>query len=100
MAINALDPNVRFAKRRVRLSLLYKNYEYVAEQTVGGNVRGIDILAAAAESWAENLDGDEELVFKNLDGDELVMTVGDTEPKEFLKMIVSAEIVDVTPEDD
>lgn len=98
MAINALDPNVRFAKRRVRLSLLYQNYKYVAEQLIRWNTRGIKVLAAAAESWAGDLEDGVELIFKNPGGDEILMVVGEIDREDLLKMIVSVEIVEVTTE--
>lgn len=96
------DPNVRWAKRTVRVTLRQWDYELVVEKVIGGNCNGLDVISEAVDQVITDLcpDGDDwSFVMKNQAGDCLEVSAADgTEPHELEDSVVGAEIVAVVPD--
>ncbi len=95
------DPNVRFAKRTVRITLRHWDHELVVEKVIGGNCNGLAVIREAVEQVITDLCGDDEewsFVMKNPAGGELVVESSGTDPDEIEDWVVGAEIVAVVPE--
>lgn len=101
------DPNMvmcgRIAKQVVRLTFGLWDYRAEMTETVGGNCTGFTVVEAAIKNVYEKLLGDHEYASITLtkpDGDTLFCDEDVTTGYEWLKaMLVSAEIVSITPDE-
>lgn len=101
------DPNMvtsgRKAKQVVRMTFGQWEYRATFEKTVGGNGRGLSVIDCAVGQVSDDLYSDEReygsITMLNANGDELICDDDDDMGEDWLKnMLISAEIVSITPD--
>lgn len=103
--INEYNPNIRWGKQRVEVTLMQWGYSKKFTVDIGGNCTGFDVLESAAGRIYDALPkkdyGEDEVAFVVLDrpdGDTLECTDDESRDEDWLKdMIVSLQIVGYTP---
>lgn len=101
--ITELDPNIRWAKKTLRMTFMQWGYKVTHDASVGGNCSAMSNLDAALSNLYDKLPPDSwgvpYLVLEDSNGDSLQNGDDERRAEDWLMdMLVSAELVNIEPE--